>query len=470
LTKVHLLFTLSFVQKFQWKGEQMQGKISMDLSFCQSEEGFSLDELVTKLADVFERKAFSELLKLILQLVQEILMYRIFHDKCAMKCGEDGRLLLNGGFKRRIRTSLGEFKMTFWRVKCSKCGKTFAPLQRFIHLGRDQTKTNELEKLVVEAASETNYRRAVKELARDGKLPVSFHTAHDWVVQTNCDEIEISKRVIGSAPIQIMPDGTGFKGAGQDGKARKGDLKVGIGITTKGDVFPLGTWAGTSWEEIGKQWKEREMKFPDGGILICDGELELSEAFADYASEQQRCHWHINRDLYYAMYQDGGKKTDSKPIQDALAEALAIELPQEDFKYVSEKEKDDIEERMEKTELAIEQLIGYFEGHGYDTAATYMRRAKIGMFGYVRRWLKWGLISPRASSMVERVMRELGRRIKKIAYGWSDKGVTKIARIILKRFANAEEWEAYWKKRMNLIGNVVVHIGNYKCFSQNLGQ
>ena len=35
----------------------MQGKISMDLSFCQSEEGFSLDELVSKLADVYERKA-----------------------------------------------------------------------------------------------------------------------------------------------------------------------------------------------------------------------------------------------------------------------------------------------------------------------------------------------------------------------------------------------------------------------------
>ena len=33
----------------------MQGKISMDLSFCQSETGFSLDELVTKLADVYGR-------------------------------------------------------------------------------------------------------------------------------------------------------------------------------------------------------------------------------------------------------------------------------------------------------------------------------------------------------------------------------------------------------------------------------
>lgn len=48
----------------------MQGKISMDLSFCQSETGFSLDELVVKLGDVYERKAFGELLKMILQMVE----------------------------------------------------------------------------------------------------------------------------------------------------------------------------------------------------------------------------------------------------------------------------------------------------------------------------------------------------------------------------------------------------------------
>ena len=71
--------------------------------------------------------------------------------------------------------------------------------------------------------------------------------------------------------------------------------------------------------------------------------------------------------------------------------------------------------------------------------------------------------------MVERVMRELARRIKRIAYGWSDKGVTKIARIILKRFTNEKEWEDYWKKKMNIIGNVVIDIGNYNIKSQNLG-
>ena len=33
-------------------------------------------------------------------------------------------------------------------------------------------------------------------------------------------------------------------------------------------------------------------------------------------------------------------------------------------------------------------------------------------------------------AMVERVMRELGRRVKKTACGWGDNGTTKIAKII----------------------------------------
>ena len=172
-----------------------------------------------------------------LQLTQDVLMYRIFNGKSNLQCCSDGHLTLNGRFDRRIRTSLGEFMMVFWRVRCSKCGKCFAPLAKFIGLEHYQTKTHEHEKLVVEVASGTNYRMAVKDLERDGKLPVSFHTAHAWGMRSDCNEIKISPKTVGSAPIQIMPDGTGFKGSCIDGQARKGDLKVVIGISQQGNIF-----------------------------------------------------------------------------------------------------------------------------------------------------------------------------------------------------------------------------------------
>ena len=43
----------------------MHNKITTEMSICQAGNGFSLDELVKKLADAFENKAFAEILKII---------------------------------------------------------------------------------------------------------------------------------------------------------------------------------------------------------------------------------------------------------------------------------------------------------------------------------------------------------------------------------------------------------------------
>ena len=54
----------------------MRSKITMEMSICQAENGFSLDELVKKFADAFENKAFAEILKMNLLLTLEFLLYR----------------------------------------------------------------------------------------------------------------------------------------------------------------------------------------------------------------------------------------------------------------------------------------------------------------------------------------------------------------------------------------------------------
>ena len=51
----------------------MYNEITMEMSICQAENGFSLDESVKKLADAFENKASAEILKMNLQLTQEVL-------------------------------------------------------------------------------------------------------------------------------------------------------------------------------------------------------------------------------------------------------------------------------------------------------------------------------------------------------------------------------------------------------------
>ena len=98
----------------------MRNKTTMKMSICQAETGFSLDKLVKKVADSYEKKAFADILKMNLQLTKEVLMYRIFNGKSNTQCCSDGHLTLNGSFDRRIRTSRGEFKTDFWRIRCLK--------------------------------------------------------------------------------------------------------------------------------------------------------------------------------------------------------------------------------------------------------------------------------------------------------------------------------------------------------------
>ena len=68
----------------------MHSKTTTEISICQAENGFSLDELVKKVADAFENKAFAEILKMNLQLTQEVLMHRIFNNSSSQKCCLDG--------------------------------------------------------------------------------------------------------------------------------------------------------------------------------------------------------------------------------------------------------------------------------------------------------------------------------------------------------------------------------------------
>ena len=39
----------------------MRNKITMEMSICQAENGFSLDELVKNVADSYEKKAFADI-------------------------------------------------------------------------------------------------------------------------------------------------------------------------------------------------------------------------------------------------------------------------------------------------------------------------------------------------------------------------------------------------------------------------
>ncbi len=64
--------------------------------------------------------------------------------------------------------------------------------------------------------------------------------------------------------------------------------------------------------------------------------------------------------------------------------------------------------------------------------------------------------------LIERTMRELGRRLKRMAFGWSEEGAAKMARIIIKRFTSAGRWEKYWRDRLRIQDNVMLVLRSIK--------
>lgn len=451
----------------------MQNIIAMEVFSATSEKGFSLDELVFRTKELFEKEGLAGFVGLILRLADEricmnMVQGKIKHNK--QSCCSNPQYEHHDLSDRQFRTSVGKVIIRWRRLKCTNCGKTVIPLREFLGLEPYQSKTSELEKLVTEIVSEQSYRRSSNHLESIGSIPVPKSTAHRWVVQSECDRIDTGKETFDL----LLADGTGYKRRPDQeaGMNNRGELRVALGVDRSGSIVPLGAFSGKSWEEISAIIKgQRDADDPVADMLVSDGERGLVQGMAGLCGGQQRSHWHMIRDLNYTMWQDNAGKFEREQMQKKLTAIIGIELPEEDFEMVNDSDKTSLNDAVSSAERDVRKLIGKLLDKGYEMAADYLIRASKNMFSYVRRWLESGIVTPRVSSMIERMMRELGRRLKRMAFGWSEEGAAKMARIIIKRFTSAGQWEKYWRDKLRIQDNVMLVLRSIKVENpQTLGR
>ena len=344
------------------------------------------------------------------------------------------------------------------------------PLRDFLGLEHHQSKSLELEKMVTEIVSEQSYRRSSSHLSLIGNIPVPKSTAHRWVAQSDSDQLDETDETFDT----LFADGTGYKRR-SDKEANinnRGELKIVLGVNKSGSTVPLGAFSGESWEQIATIIQgKRPAEKPVADMLVCDGENAINYNFSKHCNHHQRCHWHCTHDLNHTMWQDKAKLTERKQMQGKLAAIIGIELPEEDYNKIDESDKIALAQAVTTAERDVSKLIDDLYVKGYVVAGDYLYLASKNMFSYVRRWLLTGIVGPRASSMIERMMRELARRLKRMAFGWSEKGAARMARIIIKRFASAGQWDKYWKKKLRIQGNVILILKSIKVQNpQTLGR
>lgn len=446
----------------------MEQEIHITLRFNLAIGKVNLNEIVYKLKDL-QDSLMLQILEQILRSYDDLISERLSQTKRYpsktrkglgrhMRKGDPdgrfcrGRKIRKRGYRKRPRqfdTVFGKLKLPLRVVECYKCGAIYSPLLSALKVGLYSRKEANFEHEVIEAVIDTNYRRLIKGRSID----ISLGGIHNLVVGSDIDQIyhePVSLEDLSG----IMADKTGLK----QYKGRKGELRTIIGITTTGRVEPLGSFANTQWPEIERIIKERIKQAKPFDIpFLYDGEPGLDDFLAEIA-ESQRCTWHGPRGLYHALWEDGLKKKDSQPSIDKIKHLIGIELPKGNFELLKEEDKEQVKTQYETSKAEIETLIKTFRDKGYEHGASYLENISGRLFTHIEIWLRTGVIAPKTISLLERVFRELGRRLKKIAYGWSDKTVTNLSKMILLKQYSREKWEQYWKEKLGIKGYFDIRI------------
>lgn len=434
----------------------MQTTVALTLHTILAEEQISLDELVIVLRKVMQEEGMPGLLRLILEMADELWAIRACRDGKlpGAPCCEKAKWEVKDRVERRLRTSGGVVQFNWRRLVCKACRKQLVPLRQWLRLERWQSKTSELERVVVETVAEQSYRRSTNHLDTIGVIPVPKSTAHRWVAQSSCDELEWPPQKLPT----LMVDGTGFKRRPDEHNAysNKGELRVVIGLDSKGAAVPIGTWSNQSWEEITAELEAKARGEKLAEQLSCDGETGLADRLARLVNSVQRCHWHLVHDLDRFLRFDQAPLSERREEQKNLAAVIGIELPAQDFQRVKPQDQQELEQRVKTADENLRYLVRTLHQKGYHQTATYVASAQDRLFKYVDFWMKTGVAAPRTTSYLERLMREIGRRLKRIAFGWSDKGAAKMARIIIRRICDEQQWTEYWKAKLGITGKVIV--------------
>ena len=395
-------------------------KLSLHVGSEISLKDFSFSQLIIAVKTLFDTEGIPGFVKVLVTLIEKMQI------QSGMECPhcKSRKLHLHGRRDRKIKTSIGEVILSLCRMSCKSCGKTFVPFNQLLDLDQYSRKSREFEKLSLETVTNQSFRRSAKNLNDTMGFSTAHSTLHRWFTKTDATNLSVEHKVD-----YLIADGTGFKKDKDDGDSNRGEIKILIGYSKTGEVIPFGAWTRASWKDIGKFIKSEnhpseKLKFkPIAGTLITDGEEEMVRHLKKLALSHQRCLFHMTHELTPLLrYKDIVSKDEAIKISDELNELLYLELPEQDadpLKSLEDKLK--IEVKLKEMKKAIDEFIKELKMLGYKKAMTFVENAKEQLFTYIDNWIKTGISNPKVTSLVERIMREIKRRIKRMGYKWSKK-------------------------------------------------
>ena len=343
-------------------------------------------------------------------------------------------------FKRRgsrprvlRKTSLGRVSFELRQVTCCCCGATFSPFAAWLALEPYQVSTTEFQEQAVKVACQMSYARSAEQVHDLGHLAISATAVHHWV-QAKGAQVAFDAEQANGHPLLL--DSTKVR-AGD--KKRGCPLNVGLSIQKRRwvngrphlDTYPVCFGVGESWSETGQP-----LAAVHPARVVFDGDEGLiswlEDSFPDVP--KQRCIWHLVRQLYWPLWEDGLNKAQARVWMRRLGKILYH--PQHEVQHSRGELKDLIAELRQENLLKAAGYLAAAEPYAF----TYRKRPD-GMF-FDEQSLEPRAIS--STSPLERQMREINRRTD-VGVRWSVPGVNNLVGLDLVRRFDPEQWKALWK-------------------------
>jgi hypothetical protein len=429
----------------------MKQNLSVNLLVRLQELNFSFDEVIIEFEQVFKVKGMPGILEVILEYIDGHLVNNIATaviPKMKRECCSNDIWHSHGWTTKTVKTSMGKLKLRLKRMKC-QCQTTHIPFHLFFGLSKKKNFSNELQKKCCELVCNQSYRRSTNQLKSIGNLDIKKNELYRIV--NSCDlDFQNTKNLknINS----LMADGTGYKPHFED---QKSELKIVVGLDNENRPIPIGAWIFKSWKSIGTELKKhnspanKKLAFkPIANVLITDGEIALIKGLEHLAHHQQRCQWHFVRDFKNAyVYLEKGDKSTCRQIQNQIYEHI------NNCMNSLKKDEKSVIDSIVKAEIHLEELEKKLKLEKFNKASIYVRNARQEIFTHLKIILTTGEDVYRTTSLIERVMRELARRFKRIAHNWSEAGAERLARMLLRFTLDKKGWDKVWSQKIIITGN-----------------
>ena len=350
--------------------------------------------------------------------------------------------------ERRIKTSAGELKLRFTRLRNRETNKSTSPGLGFLNCPAYTRWTNEVVKDAASLLPFMSFRNSSEEYAEQHGFSPGKSTIHrrlEDLVGNGDYRPELTKKQYK----YLLVDGTGARfqnrSEEQEGSFYKGEVRLAYAST--GEVRPfelVGLWISKSWKECAEDLYSR-ISSKRLEVLISDGEEGIVSSFLLPHMRQQRCYVHALRDLSFVLYADGQKKNEQEEVFQEVLRLPLLGGSQNDFEELTSESIAEVKRARDQIQTGLQELATATIAKGYRNAGTYLQRLSEPLVTCLDYFINTGRIVPITSNYIERQIGLFKNRYNRVGRRWSEEGLAKWFAIAIRKLLPQFDWKECWK-------------------------